>query len=231
MSHLSVKKPLSKSAKDRLNKVSGIAIANVRYRWAIDVFERYRRKFELGKGLDYRLGLLYDHLAMQSKGKAKEHYLREARALYENILKSDPTFFHALYGIGRIYSIRGNYRKALDFQKKAYRQMMKLPKSEHGALGIGNIYRILGDLKNAERWFLKEYRDTPKDDFGTPHNLFRFYEQIGETKKALRWALVTEKLLETEYKKDVYKGLNMKQSGWVKDIKKDIEKIKNKRHG
>lgn len=221
-----VKKPMPQRSIDYLRKVGGIAMSNLRYRWAIDIFGRYYKKFEFNENQTYKFALLCDHLAMRSTGRIKSRHLAKAKLLYEKILKKNPAYFHALYGIGRIYDVRGDYKQALKFQIKAYRQMMKLPKKERGALAIGHIYQSLGDIKNAEKWYLKEYHDTPKSDFGTPLNLFRFYKRIGNYKKALRWALATEKLIDREYKKPVYKGMNMQNSGWVLDIKKDIEAIK-----
>jgi tetratricopeptide (TPR) repeat protein len=215
--------------KDLLNTTRGSAMANQEYKKAIAVYEKYYKKYIFNIGQKYRLGLLYDHHAMGLKNeKQVKEYLNKAKALYREILKEEPSYFHALYGIGRLYSIQGDYKTALKYQIQAYNEMLKLPRSKRGALVIGYLYDELGDYDNAERWYLREYRDTPKDDFGTPLNLLQFYKKHDKVKKALKYALITEKLIKSEYKKKIYKGMNMNKSSFVLGIKNDIREIKKR---
>jgi lipopolysaccharide biosynthesis regulator YciM len=177
------------------------------------------------------MAMLYDHRAGQVGEKSKfffEGYLKKAEDLYCEILKESPSYFHALYGIGRLYSIRNEYKNALKFQIRAYKMMLKTPRKERGALAIGNLYEMMGNLKKAEEWYLREYRDTPKDDFGTALNLFQFYKKQNNFKKALHYGLILEKLVKSEYKKKIYKGMNMNRSGFVKEIKNSIKEIKKR---
>ena len=226
---------MSNQIKRYLYKISGHAIANKKYRWGINILEKYAKRYSLNENEKYRLGLLYDHLAMKIKISIKNEkrknnlvnkYLTKAKVLYEEILKKNPKYLLALYGIGRVYNIKGDYKKAIYYQIKAFRQMLKLPKNQRGALAIGVIYQKMGDYKNAEKWYLKEYRACKKDDFGTTLNLFNFYKTTKNYKKALFYGLKTEKLLETEFKKKQYKDLKMKNSDFLKSIRKEINDVK-----
>jgi len=192
--------PLPRKLKNYLYKISGVAISNKRYRWGIDIIEKYASHYSLSDNEKYKLGLLYDHLAMKAKGLLKEKYLREAEVIYKEILKQNQKYFLALYGIGRIYSVRENYNKALYYQIKAYKRMMKLPRNQRGALAIGVLYQKKGDYKKAEKWYLREYKDCSRNNFGTALNLFNFYKEIKNYPKALFYGLKTEKLLKTEFK-------------------------------
>ena len=225
---------MSNQIKRYLYKISGHAIANKKYRWGINILEKYAKRYSFNENEKYRLGLLYDHLAMKIKlvknEKQKrdlfEHYLKKAKIIYKDILKENPKYLHAIYGLGRIYNIEGDCDKALYYQKKAFKQMIKLPKNQRGALAIGVIYQKMGDYKNAEKWYLKEYKACRKDDFGTNLNLFNFYKTTKKYKKALYYGLKTEKLLETEFKKKQYKDLKIKNSDFLKSIKKEINDVK-----
>ncbi len=217
----------------RIYKISGEAIANERYSQAIRIIERYAQKYILSKDCIYRLALLHDHVVMraQEKGGKKRTarvHLYRAEELYRKILKEDPRYLHAWYGIGRVFGIRGDYTRALMYGRRAFQLMRKLPKKERGALGIGFLYEQLGDIKNAEAWYQKEYRACPKNDFGTISNLFRFYVRIKNFKKALLYAIKTEELIKREFRKKVYRGLRMKQSHFITSLEEEIKKLKTK---
>ena len=214
--------PLPPKLRDEFYKVAGMATANKRYAWGINSLEKYDRQYALSDNELYRLGLLYDHLAMQSGGKLKSRSLDKAENFYRRILKASPRYLHANYGIGRVYSIRGDYGMAIKYQTKAYNQMIKLPKNKRGALAIGGLYAMKGNLKAAERWYLKEYRNCPKNDFGTALNLFEFYRTHSQRQKAARYAGKLKELIKTEFCKKIYRGLKMENSDFVLAIKKDI---------
>lgn len=223
------KKVMPPEIKEKLSVARGVAMANLKYQKAIDLYEKYYEKFVFDSNQKYRMAMLYDHRAGQVgelKKKIFNAYLKKAEILYKDILKEEPSYFHALYGIGRLYSIRDDYKAAIKFQTKAYAMMLRLPRSERGALAIGHLYEMMGDNKNAERWYLRERHDVSRNDFGTALNLFQFYQKNGNTKKALQYGLLTERLLAREYKKKIYTGMKMNSSDWVKGIKSDIKKIK-----
>lgn len=225
------KKEMSQAIKEKLSVARGVAMSNLKYQKAINLYEKYYGKFVFDLNQKYRMAMLYDHRAMQVREQSKkvfESYLKKAERLYGEIFKETPSYFHALYGIGRLYSIRGDYKTALKFQIRAYNMMLKLPRKDRGALAIGQLYERIGDHKNAEKWYLREYRDTSSDDFGTALNIFQFYKKQNNLKKALRYALILEKLVKSEYKKKIYKGMKMNSSGFVKEIKKSIREIKKR---
>jgi tetratricopeptide (TPR) repeat protein len=220
---------MPQKVKDLLYTAKGVAASNWRYKKVIPLYEKYYRRYHFDINQKYRMGLIYDHRAMQigmRKKKIFDSYLKKAELLYREILKEKPSYFHALYGIGRLYSIRGDYKKAIKFQTQAYKIMLRLPRSERGALAVGHLYEMLGDYKNAEQWYLRERRDTPRNDFGTALNLFQFYRKNKKIKKALRYALLTEKLMKSEYKKKIYKGMKMNSSGFIVEIKNNIKEIR-----
>ncbi len=221
-------KPQTKRVKEFLYKVRGIALSRNKYRWAIGVFEKYRRDYEFSDDQLYALALFYDHLAMTGKSAKKKKfkgYLKEAESMYKKVLKRNPSFHLAWYGLGRVWGAKGNFRKALLYQRKAYRMMLKLPRDERGALAVGYFYERLGDRKKAEGWYRKEYRGL-KGDFGAALNLFLFYKRVGNYKKVLLYLPVVEDLLKKEFKKNFYKGLKMRDSRFVQGIVKELEEVR-----
>ncbi len=223
--------------KKKFYKIYGTAVSNKKYRWGINLLEKYDRTYDLPENEIYRVALLYDHLAMKMRNRRRDrarsaklanNYLNIAEKLYKRILVKNKSYLHANYGIGRVYSIRKDYDTAIKYQVKAYKQMMGLPRSKRGALAIGGLYAMKGDIKNAERWYLREYHSCPKNDFGAALNLFGFYKSQGMDKKALLYAIKTEQLLKREFTKKRYRGLDMNNSGFVKSIRSEIADLKNK---
>lgn len=213
--------------REYLFKKGAIVIANKKYLLGINIFEKYRKKYNFDDNQNYRLALFYDHAATSAKNKKYfNKYLKRAKIIYQAILKNNPNYFHALYGIGRIYRIKKNYKKALKYQIAAYNKMIKLPKPQRGALAIGLTYEEIGDYKNAEKWYKKEIKLLPKNDFGGILNIFYFYKKNHNYKMALFNAIRLEKLLKKEYEKNIYKNLKMKNSDFLKKIKDDIKEIK-----
>ena len=206
-----IKKLQPQKVKRYLYKVKSEALANNKYRWGIDIFEKHRRRYAFNNNQLYTLGLLYDHLVMFNKNKKikkkrANEYLRKAESIYQSILKEEPKSLFALYGLGRVWSIKGNPRKALAYQKRAYRLMQKLPRRGKGALAIGVLYEKMGDHKKAEEWYKKEYNNL-KNDFGTTLNLFLFYKRMNNYEKAFLYLPKIERLIKKEFEKDVYRGL------------------------
>lgn len=220
---------LPKKIRENFYKIFANAVSNKKYAWGIRELEKYPYKFTLSGNELYRIALLYDHFAMNQKNNVStiaKKYLKKAEEIYRHILKTDPNYLHANYGIGRIYGVRGNYNKALEYQKLAYKQMLKLTRNQRGALGIGYLYKQKGDFKKAEEWYRKELRVCKANDFGTTYNLFQFYKDTGNKKKALIYGTKMTHLIKREFNKKMYRGLKMQQSNFVKSVLEDIKSLK-----
>jgi tetratricopeptide (TPR) repeat protein len=209
-----------------LYRVRSAAIAIGKYRWAIDIFERYRQRYAFTENQQYVLGLLYDHLAMNApKTRRTGEYLRKAEALYRGVLKRNSKNLFALYGLGRIANIRGDHRKAIGYQLRAYREMRKLPLPRRGALAIGATHELRNDKKRSEQWYKKEYQDM-RGDFGTTYNPFSFYRKQGDYRKAGRLLPRLERMLGIEYRKRQYRGTNVKKSRYVQSVRESIAEVR-----
>ncbi|MEK7193685.1 MAG: hypothetical protein AAB652_02745 [Patescibacteria group bacterium] len=222
--------------KQHLFKVLQAADAKRKYRWAIDVYEHYRKVYSFDDALDYRLALLYDHLVIfkieklldkTKKQKFLKKYLKKAENIYRAIVKRNPDYHLAFHGLSRVYQARAQYRKAIMYAKRAYALLKKLPKKRRGVLGIGNVFLLAGDHKNAEKWFKKELNDLGKNHLGANANVMMFYLQTNNLKKGLPYALKTEKLLTSELAKPIYRGVNTGSSNkTIGLLRKRIDKIK-----
>ena len=222
-------RPMPKKLRDDFYRICANVVSNEKYARGIKKLEKYRHKFLLSEDELYKIALLYDHLAINQKNNrtvAAKKYLKKAEKIYRHILKTNPNYLHANYGIGRVYGVRGDYNRALKYQKKAYRQMLKLPRNQRGALGIGYIYKQKGNLKKAEEWYKKELRICKNKDFGTTYNLFQFYKDTKNRKRASVYARKMEHLVRSEFNKRTYQGLKIRQSNFVKSILEDIKKLK-----
>jgi len=203
-----------------LRKVGIEALNNYKYRWGIDIFEKYRRHYVFNDNQLHNLGMLYDHLAMFYKYKRPRKdevrkYLQKAKSIYQSILERNPKSHLALYGIGRVWNIGGNHKKGLPYLKKAYRLMQKLPRKERGTMAIGVWYAQAGNQKRAEYWYKKEHKDL--NNFGTTINLFLFYKRTGKHDKALRYLLKAERLLKKEYEH---------KSKWSEYLSKELKEFR-----
>lgn len=213
---------------DYLYKIHGTALSNEKFRWGINIIEKYYPKYIFTHNEEYRLGLLYDHLAMGTKNRSlKTQYLNRALTIYKNILKRNPKYFLARYGIGRVYNVFGDTRKAIYYQVKSYNEMLRLPKKQRGAMAIGYLFEKTGDAGKAEQWYLREYRNCTRNNFGTTLNLLGFYKRVKNYNKALTYALKMEKLLKGEFKKRAYKSLGISNSKFVNFIKDEIRTVKS----
>lgn len=53
-------KPITPATRKYLISVMGEVDARRKYRWGIDIFEKYKSKYKFDEGLEYKLGLLFD---------------------------------------------------------------------------------------------------------------------------------------------------------------------------
>ena len=135
-------------------------------------------------------------ITTKTKVLAKK-YLKKAISAYQEILQKNPNYFLALYGIGRVFEIRKQYKKALHYRLRAYSLMKKSASKNKplSLLAIGGTYEAMKDYKNAEKWFKQELKDLGANDLGANANLFSFYERRNSYRKAYPYAIKTEKLL------------------------------------
>jgi len=175
---------IGKKEKEFLLKVGREGFSNRAYNEALRTFEKYYKKYEFDEDTLYLFGMLYDHLGqrfrtLSQKAKSvvnKRKYLKRSNKYFEKaveifnlMLKKNPKSFDALYGIGKVYRNKGNYKKALLYSKKAYRM------SKGGAVyGIGLIYENMGDTKKALYWYKKELKDKGEKDYGAALNFLIF---------------------------------------------------------
>ncbi len=222
--------------KKYLNGVAIEADAKRKYRWAILIYEKYNKKYLFNENFKYKLALFYDHLILfktekirntQKRKRLLRQYAEKAKEIYEDIYKHNPKYPLALRGLSRIYQILGDSKKALRFAILSYHLMKSLPKNQRGSLAVGNIYLTMGDFKNAEKWFKKELNYLGKNSLGANANLMICYLVNKQYKKALPYALRTEKLLIKELKNPIYnKFKNAKTNKTIKLLQKRIEIIK-----
>jgi len=195
---------MSKSIKSKLFDITAKADATRKYQWAVDIFERYNKEYNFDLNLKYKLGLLYDHLAIIKSSKIKNQrrremfmrkYLGKAESIYREILKEEKNNLLAFRGLARVYEAQGKYREAIQHALRSYRIMSKLPKNKRGPLGIGSFYESVGDKKKAEEWYKKELTLLGKNDIGANANLMNFYRRIDKFENALPYAEKSERLL------------------------------------
>ena len=210
-----------------LEKIFHEATNNYRYRWGITKFEIFLKKHSvLTKKVDvlYKLGLLYDHLAIREKNKRRIHE-KKAFELYKKVLKYKPDYYRAVWGIGRIWLHRGS-KKSIPYALKAYKLAKKggIP-SAMMTQSVGLTYEAVGDYKNAEKWFLKGIEVEPKN-WGCYLNLVGFYRLTKQFSKSKFYAKKLEKLFRKEskeFKKTLW-GQKILES--IKDADKELKKKK-----
>ncbi len=229
-------KPMPKNIKDYLIKVRCESDAKRKFKWAADIYEKYRKKYIFNESLEYDLGLLYDHYVIfrvekikneKRKEILKKIYLEKAENTYKEILTKNQKNLFAFHGLSRVSLTNKNYKKAIYYELKAYKLVQNLPKNRRGVLAIGNIYSLKKDYRNAEKWFKKELNGLGENDLGANANLMTFYIKIKNYKKALPCALKTEKLLKAMFQNSFYKkyGKNFRAKNTNKTLKLYLDRI------
>jgi len=179
-------------------KVMNEADAKRTYATAIRVFERYHNQYEFPDNVEYNLGLLYDHRAMQLKRKSPQKATRlyqRAEDIYRAIIVRSPDFLFAHHGLARVLGEMKQYDEAIRHELWAHRLVQKLPKKMRGSLAVGSIFLTKGDYKNAEKWFLREVKELGSGDVGAVANVLMFYVKTKKYRKALPYARRLERIL------------------------------------
>lgn len=225
-------KILPKNIKDYLIKVRFEADAKRKFKWAADIYEKYKKQYVFDESLEYDLGTLYDHYVIfkikkMNNEERKKIYLEKAETIYKKILTKNQKNFFAFHGLSRVYLTKEDYKKAIYFELKAYKLMQNLPKNKKGVLAVGNIYLLKKDYKNAEKWFKKELNDLGESNLGANANLMTFYIETKNYKKALPHALKTEQLLKETFQNYFYKkyGAKFRNKNTNKTLKLYLNRI------
>lgn len=189
----------NKEILDKLNKIFERAMTNYKYEWGIKKIEKLLRNRPnfINEDILCKLGVLYDHFALNQKPGFKKKYENKAIKLYQQALRINPKSSRAIWGIGRVWLHRQN-KRAIPYALKAY-HLKKATKKDIGLYGqhIGLIYEALGDYKKAEYWLLKGMRESRKN-FRSYLNLVIFYRFIKKFDKAKKYAYYAERLYEKE---------------------------------
>lgn len=223
-----LKKELNKKIKEFLIRTTRLESSNRSYNKPISVFKNYFKRYEFDEDLMYQFGMIYDHLGQKfrylslrstSKGKKKDYlkksdeYFRKAMDIYKTMLKTNPKSYWAIYGIGKVYRAKRNFKKALYYAKKAYRM------SKGDISGVGVIYQKMGDDKKALEWFKKELRDRGENDYGALINFISISNRRYR-EKMRRYAENLKRHFDRE-------SQTFKKTRWGKSIKHEIERIMN----
>jgi len=171
-----------------------------KYKNAVLEMERLIKKYPNEKSsiVFYQMGFLYDHLALNQKGKMQR--LSEERALqsYKKSLEYDPNNYFSIWGIGRVWWHRKD-KRAIGYAKQAYKMAKKISK-EGGAFAqsVGVVYEVLDNDKRAEYWYLKSVKEEKRKASGSYANIIEFYKKKGNIKEVRHYAKKMEKLYARE---------------------------------
>lgn len=163
----------------------------------------------------YKIGFLYDHLALEKEGREREELEDKAMSFYERALDVNKDYYNALWGIGRIYWHR-NSKEALPYAEAAYEKHKEKTGNEDFSQNVGLVYESLGDHESAEVWLKKPLDST--DDPGMFSNLINLYRKTAQFEKAKKYAARAKELFD---KKDE----SYKESLVGKMIEKAIESV------
>lgn len=209
-------------------------MSNEKYYGMIHVLERYREKYNVGPNFLYRLALLYDHYGgrlffpKESSGQDKKKgkiYLKKAENIYKHLIKADPKNLFAFMRLGELASAHNDNDKALRYYKYARKLRNKLPIKQKGSIPIGSVYERISNYRAAELWYKKDIEDMKSKDFGSYANLFLFYCNRENYLKARHMSSKLKRLIKKEFSKEVYKGTNILESKYIKDILDRVDKV------
>ncbi len=195
----------------KLDRLYKTAILNYRYvkgsKSLQTLFDAYPTLKENPENLT-KLGLLYDHAAMESKrsrkileSKARENY-RKAIKLYQRL----PS---AWWGLARIYWHNGD-KHAIPLARKAYRLARESSITDVGqyAQNLGLIYQKLGNKRRAKYWLKRGTIESPRE-WGVHFNLMRHYLDLHDYIRAREFAKNVIRLIKKE----------KVNSRWIKDVR------------
>jgi tetratricopeptide (TPR) repeat protein len=159
--------------------------------------------------------------------------IKEAKSIFELVLKRDNKNLNALHFLGNVYYENKMYKKAL----KYYLKMVEFHPDYYGGYNdLGNVYRVIGDYKNAFKFIYKALELDPQDPFsngtlaeiyGQLKNKSEFYKNFELSLSLGMSKFDLERIINNE---NVYKPF-LKESKFINLLKKynidiDISEVK-----
>ncbi|MEZ5104460.1 MAG: ATP-binding protein [Draconibacterium sp.] len=154
---------------------------------------------------------------------------------------------YALYDIGRVYTHRGDYAKAINYQKEAFELALSLNRKKEmsqAMLGLGDAYRQKGDSKEAISSFLKA-REIAKEIGGNYElkdayeALANLYSRTSDYRRAYQYQTMYSEIKDTLYDAAMDKRIQSmslkfdleKKQGEIDLLEKDkIQKIQQSKN-
>ncbi len=134
----------------------------------------------------YSYGILYDHLAMAVKNRARRSRLEEkARSYYLRAVKLGVGGVKPYWGLGRILLHNKKYKPALEYYRKAYNMR---PASRSTRLAYATALSWAERYREARKLFEADRRKYGRG-FRTSFNLADIENKIGNKKRAGKYAL------------------------------------------
>lgn len=161
-----------------------------------------------------RLGLMYDHLALQ-KPRQRKKFENKALQIYRRVARKDHHSYRAVWGIGRIWWHRGSAR-AIPYVLKAHTLAKKAGQKGIYTQNVGLVYESLKKYSEAEKWLLKGLQECT-DDWGVYLNIINFYRSIHNFTQAKKYALQGSKIF---YKKE---NDQFRKTPWGKKVMEIFE--------
>lgn len=232
------------SLREKLTEKIHKALRTTKYSEGIVVLERYRKSYTFDDRLLYALGVLYDHRGMQTSGqffsgrnyetvsasskKRAQPYFKKAEEIFRFLLRNDPKNVHALFRLGVLAELHGEYREALNLKLKAHRIGTR-DKKKQIPLSIGFTYLKMGKEREAEEWFKKDLVVFGTNNPAPNFNILLFYIRIQDYAKALPYALKIERMFKQKQK--AVQGLSRGEiaslwKGRIQKVKEEAQKLR-----
>jgi tetratricopeptide (TPR) repeat protein len=141
--------------KDWLQKMANAYIDVGQYQQAIDNCKKLIGK-TVAKKITLKLNRFDKARAYRTMGNAyvRQNQQNEAKSAYEKAIKYDPKITEVYINLGNIYSNRENYKQAIEYYKRFYRNAKQDdPQYPYGYVYLGLAYFGKGDRQEAEKNF------------------------------------------------------------------------------
>src|SRR5205807_449108 len=102
---------------------------------------------------------------------------------YRKALELDPNHFLSHYSLGRIYSLKGLHREAIE---EAQKSVALSGRSTETLAGLAQAYAAAG-MKEEMQEILDELNERSKERYVSPYYVAKIYALLGEKEQALAW--------------------------------------------